>query len=203
MGGEKPRRETHRFLSVRTAARHIFPERFHRLLLVDAGNVRINIGDIGAAFALVSDAERAKGGEMIGVDNQLIRGRVHLEQHILPLAGGFVFVLCPHAFCRVLPLFAVGFIIGDAQGDEVRKLGHITQLEVVGFYLIAFILVFFHGKLCHGKFCFTVQHIIAQLHADAVSQFDASALRRKRCHVAFAATTAASGKTGQKHRHHE
>ncbi|MPM93459.1 hypothetical protein SDC9_140596 [bioreactor metagenome] len=62
MGGDDLRRKADRFLSVRAAARHIFPERFHSLLLVDGGNVCINVGDIGTAFALVSDMERAKGG---------------------------------------------------------------------------------------------------------------------------------------------
>ncbi|MPM93460.1 hypothetical protein SDC9_140597 [bioreactor metagenome] len=114
---------------------------------------------------------------MVGVDDQFLRGCVHLEQHILPLAGGFIFVLCAHAFCRVLPILAVCGIIGDTQGDEVRKLGHFAQLEVVGFYLVSFILAFFHGQLCHGKFCFTVQHIFAQLYAYAVWQGDAGGLR--------------------------
>ncbi|MNN60620.1 hypothetical protein D3C81_1758140 [compost metagenome] len=81
--------------------------------MIDAGKVRINVGNFGAAFALVFDMEHAKGGEMVGVDDKLIGGCVHLEQHILPFAGGFIFVLCAHAFCRVLPLLAVCGIIGD------------------------------------------------------------------------------------------
>ncbi|MPN17948.1 hypothetical protein SDC9_165306 [bioreactor metagenome] len=140
---------------------------------------------------------------MVGVDDKLIGSRVHLEQHILPLAGGFISVLCTHAFCRVLPILAICRIIGDTQGNEVRKLGHFAQPKVVGFYFVAFVFVFFHWLLGYGQFRLAVQHITAQFHTDAIFQFDASALRRKRCRVAFAATTAASGKTGQKYRRHE